>query len=41
MPFLQEKAIGGTPCEMMDRNRAFIPAQQIGFMDSIAAPVFK
>ena len=26
---------------MMDRDRAFIPAQQIGFMDSIAAPVFK
>ena len=26
---------------MMDRDRAFIPAQQIGFMNSIAAPVFK
>ena len=38
---LQEKALGGTPSEMMDRDRAFIPEQQIGFMDAIAAPVFK
>lgn len=36
-----EKALGSTPSEMMDRDRAFIPAQQIGFMSSIAAPVFK
>ena len=38
---LQERALGCTPSEMMDRDRAFIPAQHIGFMDSIAAPVFK
>ena len=38
---IQEKALGGTPSEMMDRDKAFIPTQQIGFMDSIAGPVFK
>ena len=39
--YQQERALGSTPSEMMDRDKAFIPAQQIGFMDCIAAPVFK
>ena len=36
-----EKALGVTPSEMMDRDRAFIPEQQLSFIDNIAEPVYK
>ena len=36
-----EKALGVTPIEMMDRDRAFIPEQQVSFLDGIAGPVYK
>lgn len=36
-----EKALGVTPSEMMDRDRAFIPEQQLSFIDNIAGPVYK
>lgn len=36
-----EKALGVTPIEMMDRDRAFIPEQQLSFLDDIAGPVYK
>ncbi|XP_052828434.1 cGMP-dependent 3',5'-cyclic phosphodiesterase isoform X2 [Octopus bimaculoides] len=35
-----EKALGHKPIEMMDRERAKIPEQQISFLDNIALPVF-
>ena len=35
-----EKALGHKPIEMMDRERAKIPDQQISFLDNIALPVF-
>ena len=38
---LQEKALGVTPSEMMDRDRAFIPEQQLQFLDNIAGPVYQ
>ena len=36
-----EKALGHTPIEMMDRDKAFIPEQQLGFIDSIAGPAYR
>ena len=36
-----EKALGVTPSEMMDRDKAFIPEQQLSFIDNIAGPVYK
>ena len=36
-----EKALGVTPSEMMDRDRAFVPEQQVSFLDHIAGPVYK
>eukprot|EP00731_Ephydatia_muelleri_P031043 Em0022g557a len=36
-----EKALGVTPSEMMDRDRAFIPEQQLQFLDNIAGPVYQ
>ncbi|CAE1170954.1 PDE2A [Acanthosepion pharaonis] len=36
-----EKALGHKPIEMMDRERAKIPDQQISFLDNIALPVFR
>ena len=36
-----EKALGVTPSEMMDRDRAFVPEQQLSFIDNIAEPVYK
>ena len=36
-----EKALGVVPIEMMDKERAFIPAQQAGFLGGIAGPVYK
>lgn len=36
-----EKALGVTPSEMMDRDRAFVPEQQISFIDNIAGPVYR
>lgn len=41
MFLLQEKALGVTPSEMMDRERAFIPELQLGFVDGIAGPLYK
>ena len=37
----QEKVMGWTPMEMMDRDRACIPKLQIGFLDGIALPVYR
>ena len=37
----KEKKFGRTPIEMMDREKAYIPELQIGFLDGIASPVFK
>lgn len=36
-----EKAMDKAPSEMMDRERAFIPELQLGFLDGIAGPVYK
>ena len=36
-----EMALGHTPSEMMDRNKAFVPEQQLGFLDHIAGPAYK
>ena len=36
-----EKALGHTPSEMMDRNRAFVPAQQLEFITGIAGPAYE
>lgn len=36
-----EKALGVTPIEMMDKDKAFVPAQQVGFLSGIAGPVYK
>lgn len=36
-----EKALGVTPIEMMDRDKAFIPEQQVEFLDGIVGPVYK
>ena len=30
-----------TPVPMMDRDKAFVPKQQIGFLSNIALPVYK
>ncbi|XP_063059934.1 cGMP-dependent 3',5'-cyclic phosphodiesterase-like isoform X2 [Engraulis encrasicolus] len=37
----REKAMGNTPIAMMDREKAYIPDLQLGFMDHIAMPLFK
>ena len=37
----QEKHMGITPSEMMDRDRACIPKLQIDFLDAIALPVYR
>ena len=36
-----EKALGHTPNEMMDRDKAFIPEQQLGFLDGISGPAYR
>ncbi|XP_076069074.1 cGMP-dependent 3',5'-cyclic phosphodiesterase-like [Oratosquilla oratoria] len=36
-----EKAMGNMPIEMMDREKAFIPELQLGFVDNIALPVYE
>ncbi len=36
-----EMALGHTPSEMMDRNKAFVPEQQLGFFNHIAGPAYK
>ncbi len=36
-----EKALGETPLEMMDKDKAYIPAQQVGFLNGIAGPVYQ
>lgn len=36
-----EKALGHTPSEMMDRNKAFVPEQQLGFMNGIVGPAYE
>lgn len=36
-----EKAMGNRPSEMMDREKAYIPELQIGFMEHIAMPIYK
>jgi len=36
-----EKALGHDVTEMMDRERAYIPELQLGFLDHIALPVFR
>ncbi len=36
-----EKQLGNTPAEMMDREKAYIPKLQIGFLDGIALPLFR
>ena len=35
-----EKAMGNRPVEMMDRDKACIPALQIQFIDDVALPVY-
>ncbi len=37
----REKLLGRTPTAMMDRTKAFIPEQQLGFIDGIAGPVYR
>ncbi|XP_042563020.1 cGMP-dependent 3',5'-cyclic phosphodiesterase-like, partial [Clupea harengus] len=37
----REKAMGNTPSDMMDREKAYIPDLQIGFMEHIVMPIFK
>ena len=36
----KEKEYGRAAMEMMDREKAYIPELQIGFLDGIASPVF-
>ncbi|KAM9498461.1 cGMP-dependent 3',5'-cyclic phosphodiesterase-like [Salvelinus alpinus] len=36
-----EKAMGNRPSEMMDREKAYIPELQTGFMEHIAMPIYK
>lgn len=36
-----EKGIGRDPLEMMDRDKAVIPDLQVGFLDSVALPVYR
>ncbi|XP_076468389.1 cGMP-dependent 3',5'-cyclic phosphodiesterase-like [Babylonia areolata] len=36
-----EKALGESPLEMMDRERACVPDLQISFLDNIAIPVYR
>ena len=36
-----EKALGHTPSEMMDRNKAYVPEQQLGFINGIAGPAYE
>ena len=36
-----EKALGESPLEMMDRERACVPDLQISFLDNIAMPVYR
>ncbi|NWZ71030.1 PDE2A phosphodiesterase, partial [Acrocephalus arundinaceus] len=36
-----EKAMGNSPLEMMDREKAYIPELQISFMEHIAMPIYK
>ncbi|XP_025087728.1 cGMP-dependent 3',5'-cyclic phosphodiesterase-like isoform X6 [Pomacea canaliculata] len=36
-----EKALGESPIEMMDRERACVPDLQISFLDNIAIPVYR
>ncbi len=36
-----EKALGEIPMEMMDKDKAHIPAQQVDFLDGIAGPVYE
>ncbi|CAL4063774.1 unnamed protein product [Meganyctiphanes norvegica] len=36
-----EKAMGNEPVEMMDRDKAFIPELQLGFLDEVAVPVYQ
>lgn len=33
--------MGRNPMDMMDREKAYIPALQLGFLDGIAIPVFQ
>uniref|UniRef100_A0A674GLV8 Phosphodiesterase n=1 Tax=Taeniopygia guttata TaxID=59729 RepID=A0A674GLV8_TAEGU len=35
------KAMGNSPLEMMDREKAYIPELQISFMEHIAMPIYK
>ncbi|KAL2095192.1 hypothetical protein ACEWY4_009911 [Coilia grayii] len=37
----REKAMGNTPSDMMDREKAYIPDLQIGFMEHIVLPIFQ
>lgn len=39
--YVQEKAMGNRPSEMMDREKAYIPELQISFMEHIAMPIYK
>ena len=41
LSLVQERALGVTPIEMMDREKAFIPELQLGFLDGIAGPIYK
>ena len=36
-----EKAMGNEPQISMDKDRAYIPALQLDFIDKIAMPVYK
>lgn len=36
-----EKAKGIQPSDMMDREKAHIPAVQIGFLDHVALPAYR
>ncbi len=36
-----EKALGETPVEMMDKENAYIPAQQVDFLGGIAGPCYE
>ena len=36
-----EKSLGRDPLLMMDREKACIPELQIGFLESIALPVYR
>lgn len=41
MCVVQEKALGTTPSTMMDRDKAYIPDQQINFSDIILQPAYR